>query len=73
MRAELAGPPAHHARGKRAIMASTNQQPPKVSDREHSKEVPEDAATPPIRDRMQTTTKDKPKGSNKGADEKERG
>jgi hypothetical protein len=55
-------------------MASTNQQPPKVSDREHSREVPEDAATPPIRDRIQTTTKDKPKGSNKGADdEKERG
>jgi hypothetical protein len=41
-------------------MASTSQRPPKVSDREHSKEVPSDAATPPIRDRMQTTTKDKP-------------
>jgi hypothetical protein len=40
-------------------MASTNQQPPRVSDREHSKEVPEDAATPAIRDWMQTTTKDK--------------
>jgi hypothetical protein len=41
-------------------MASTSQRPPKVSDREHSKEVPSDAATPPIRERMQTTTKDKP-------------
>jgi len=45
-------------------MASTNQRPPRVEDREHSKKVPEDAATPPIRDRMQTTTKDKPAGTN---------
>jgi len=45
-------------------MASTNQQPPRVEDREHSKEVPEDAATPSIRERMQTTTNDKPARSN---------
>jgi hypothetical protein len=41
-------------------MASNSQRPPKVTDREHSKEVPSDVATPPIRERMQTTTKDKP-------------
>jgi hypothetical protein len=45
-------------------MASNSQRQPKVSDREHSKEVPSDAATPPIRERMQTTTKDKPAQSN---------
>ena len=44
-------------------MASNSQRPPKVTDREHSKEVPSDAATPPIRERMQTTTKDKPADS----------
>jgi hypothetical protein len=49
-------------------MASTNQQPPRVSDREHSKEVPEDAATPAIRERMQTTTKDTPQGGNRDHD-----
>ena len=27
-------------------------------------ELPEDAATPPIRERMQTRTKDKPSGNN---------
>jgi len=44
-------------------MASTNQQPPKVDHRERSKEGLEDAATPPIRERVQTTTKNKPAGS----------
>jgi hypothetical protein len=51
-------------------MASNSQRPPKVSDREHAKEVPSDAATAPIRERMQTTTKDKPAQSN-GDDEEE--
>jgi hypothetical protein len=51
-------------------MASNSQRPPKVSDREHSKEVPSDAATPPIRERMQTTTKDKPAHSD-GEEESE--
>jgi hypothetical protein len=45
-------------------MASNSERPPNVSDREHSKEVPSDAATPPIRERMQTTTKDTPAGRN---------
>jgi hypothetical protein len=45
-------------------MASNSQRPPKVSDREHAKEVPSDAATAPIRERMQTTTKDKPAQNN---------